>query len=201
MTRQVLAEAPDALMVAADGGTRVAREYGVALQTIIGDMDSVAEAELAAQKARGVNILRHPTEKNETDLELALQWVAAQGSRWIRVLGAMGGRLDQTLANVYLLALPVLRDCDVRLVSRNQAAWLLFPGNNRINGAKGDTLSLLPLDGAVVGVKTENLYYPLNDETLVFGPARGISNVMQDDVALISFTDGLMLVVHTLGRA
>ena len=137
MPRQVLADASDALMVAADGGARVAKEYGVSLQVIIGDMDSVGEAELAVLDAEGTTILRYPAEKNETDLELALQWAVTQGLRWIRVFGAMGGRLDQTLANVYLLALPALRDCDVHLVSGNQAAWLLFPRRQQHHGDTG----------------------------------------------------------------
>lgn len=201
MVQRALADAPDALRVAADGGARVAKAFGVSLQAVIGDMDSAGGAELAALEAQGVTILRYPPEKNETDLELALLWVAEQGIRWIRILGAVGGRLDQTLANVYLLALPALRDCDVRLVSRNQAAWLLFPGDHTIHGAKGDTVSLIPLGGAVSGIRTQNLYYPLKNETLVFGPARGVSNVMDGEVAQVSFADGLMLVVHTLGRA
>jgi len=201
MSRQVLVEAPDALTVAADGGVRVANDYGVPLQVVIGDMDSVTDAELAELEAQGASILRHPAEKNETDLELALGWVSAQDIRWIRIFGAMGGRLDQTLANIYLLALPQLRQCDVRLVSRNQAAWLAFPGTHTIDGAAGDTVSLIPLGGEVTDVRTHNLYYPLKNETLVFGPARGISNVMDNDVAHVSFADGLMLIVHTLGRA
>lgn len=201
MPRRTLADTPDALMVAADGGVRVARDFGVTIHTIIGDMDSVSESDLAVLGAQGVEMLRYPAEKDETDLELALQWVAGQGIRWIRVFGAMGGRLDQTLANIYLLALPSLRGCDVRLVSRNQATWLLFPGHHTMNGAPGDTVSLIPLSGEVKGVQTTGLHYPLKNETLVFGPARGISNVIQSEAAQVSFSDGLMLVVHTLGRA
>lgn len=201
MARRALAEAPDALMVAADGGARVARDYGVSLDVIIGDMDSVGDETLARLEAQGVDILRYPAEKNETDLELALQWAAEQGIRWMRVFGAMGGRLDQTLANIYLLALPALRGCDVRLVSHNQAAWMLPPGDHTIDGAKGDTVSLIPVGGPVSAIKTQNLHYPLKNETLTFGPARGISNVMDGELAKVSFADGLMLVVHTLGRA
>src|SRR5690606_22671608 len=106
-----------------------------------------------------------------------------------------------TLANMYLLALPSLRDCDVRLVSRAQAAWLWYPGTHTLEGTAGDTVSLIPLDGPVSGIHTENLYYPLNGERLTIGPARGISNVMQGDTAQVSFDGGLLLVVHTLGRA
>ena len=201
MPRRALAEFADSLTVAADGGVRVARDYGVALHTVIGDMDSVSAEELETLRTEGVEILRYPAEKNQTDLELALMWAAEQGARRMRVFGAMGGRLDQTLANIYLLALPALYDLDVRLVSRSQEAWLMYPGDHILTGAAGDTVSLIPLNGQVHGVETEHLYYPLRDETLMFGPARGISNVMEGPEARVSFRAGLLLVVYTLGRA
>ena len=112
-----------------------------------------------------------------------------------------GGRLDQILSNIYLLALPILEGRDVKLVAGKQAAWLARPGKTKINGAVGDTISLIPLKGTVRGVRTENLYYPLKDEDLYFGPARGVSNVMTAHRAAVSVREGVLLVVHTIGRA
>jgi len=201
MAREVLAQALDPLVIAADGGLHVAQEYGVEVGVVIGDMDSVDPAALAEREGAGATILRYPPQKNETDLELALLWAVEQGADWIRVLGAMGGRLDQTLANIYLLALPELQGCDVRLVSDHQQAWLLYPGEQRIQGHKGDTLSLIPLAGPAEGIETSQLYYPLRGERLTLGPARGISNVMENDEAVVSFRSGLLLVVHSLDRA
>jgi thiamine pyrophosphokinase len=152
-------------------------------------------------ESHGADIYRYPEEKAETDLELALKWAIEQGVNWIRVIGGIGDRLDQTISNVYLLALPVLKDCDVRLVAGKQEAWLMYPGDTTINGEKGDTVSLIPVGGAAQGVRTENLYYPLHDEPLLFGPARGISNVMNLDIARVWLREGLLLVVHTQGRA
>ncbi|MBI5671569.1 MAG: thiamine diphosphokinase [Chloroflexi bacterium] len=201
LVRRVLADAAGAAVVAADGGARVAQYYGLPVQTLIGDLDSLTAAELAALAAQGADIRRYPEEKNETDLELALLLAAEQGAMWIRVLGAVGGRLDQTLGNVYLLALPELAGRDVRLVAGRQETWLLYSGESVIHGTPGDTVSLMPISGLVRGVRTENLYYPLRDETLAFGPARGMSNVMQAETARVWTQDGILLVVHTLGRA
>lgn len=199
--RHAIEQASDALVIAADGGARVAQEFGVPIHVVIGDMDSLEPDELAALAAGGAEVRRYPPEKNETDLELALLWAAEQGADWIRIFGAMGGRLDQTLANIYLLALPALRGRDVRLVSRTQESWLLYPGAHVIQGASGDTVSLIPMNGEAHGIRTENLYYPLRNETLAFGPARGVSNVMAADEARVSFDAGLLLVVRTIGRA
>jgi thiamine pyrophosphokinase len=201
MVRQVIADAPDAWVIAADGGGKHAQAIGLTIDTLIGDMDSLTSMEVAAFAEQGTDIHRHPEHKNETDLELALLWAAQTGAQWIRLIGGIGDRLDQTLSNVYLLALPALRDLDTRMVAGKQEAWLMYPGETLIRGAAGDTVSLIPLSGAAQGVRTENLYYPLFDETLAFGPARGISNVMQTEQARVWLREGILLVVHTLGRA
>lgn len=201
MVRRSLAVAVSAHVIAADGGARVARYFNRKVHTIIGDMDSLAEDELSALAAEGAEVFRYPTEKNETDLELCLQWAATMGFDWIRIIGGLGGRFDQVLANVYLLALPQLARLDVRLVAGKQAIRLLRPGECTIQGAVGDTISLLPIGGSVEGIRTDNLQYPLRDEVLLFGPARGVSNVMMGDSATIRLQNGLLLLVHTIGRA
>lgn len=201
LVQRTLAAATDALVIAADAGARNAHYFKLTPDVVIGDMDSLTEPELAELAAAGVEIKRYPRDKNETDLELALHAAADRGATWMRVLGGIGSRFDQTLANVYLMALPVLADCDVRLVAGKQEARLLPPGEWVIDGAPGDTVSLIPLTGIARGVRTHALYYPLRDEDLHFGPARGVSNVMNSDTARVSLQEGVLLLVYTMGRA
>jgi len=89
----------------------------------------------------------------------------------------------------------------VALVAERYEARLLLPGTTTLAGAAGDTVSLIPLSGTAQRIRTENLYYPLNDEDLYFGPARGVSNVMNGLTARITFEGGALLLVHTLGKA
>ncbi len=202
MVRRALDGARDGtFVIAADGGARIARHYGLPIDLVIGDMDSISADDLNALAANGVTVERFPVHKNETDLELALNRAVENGARWIRVVGGLGDRLDQTLSNVYLLALPALQGVDAALVAGNSETRLLLPGESTVSGAAGDTVSLIPLSGIARGVRTENLYYPLNDEDLLFGPARGVSNVMTGETARVSFREGTLLLVHTLGRA
>lgn len=191
----------DALIIAADGGARIAAHYAQTPHIVIGDMDSLSEDEIAVLRDQGADIRQYPEEKDETDLELALTLAAERGARWIRVIGAIGDRLDQTLSNVSLLALPALTECDARMIAGKQEAWLIGAGSHTISGDAGDTLSLLPMTGTVRGVRTEALYYPLRDEDLFFGLTRGVSNVMQGAAARVHLVDGVLLVVRTLGKA
>lgn len=201
MVRQALAAAEVPFVVAADGGARVAQHFGLHVDLVIGDMDSLTSEELDALVAAGAETEVYSPEKDFTDLELALKRVRERDCCWIRIIGGLGNRLDQTLGNIYLLALPELQGCDVKIVAGKQATRLLYPGEHVIQGHQGDTISLIPLGGAVHGVRTHNLYYPLEDETLDFGPARGISNVMDAEQATITIGQGKLLLVHTMGRA
>jgi len=207
MVDRALEHASEAVIVAADGGVRVAEHYHLRVNAVIGDMDSLTPEQIEQLTQEKATILRHPVEKDETDLELALIWAVKQGADWIRLIGATGGRLDQILSNIYLLALPILDGRDVQLVAGKQAAWLAKPGKTEITGAIGDTISLIPLTGTVRGVRTDNLYYPLHDEDLYFGPARGVSNVIAGSSATTAsqaavwVREGVLLVVHTIGRA
>ncbi len=200
MVRRALAQFPDALVIAADGGARVALAYELYPQVVIGDMDSIAPEMLAVLEVHGAEIHGYRREKDETDLELALRFAAEQGAQAIRVIGAVGDRLDHTLSNIALLALPALAGLDVRLVARGQMAWLAAPGECLLEGAPGDTVSLLPMDGAVEGLETDGLYYPLRQERLTFGPARGMSNVMTGAQARVRSASGLLLIIHTAGE-
>ncbi len=201
MVRRALEAAGAAHILAADGGALNALKFGLAPQTIIGDLDSLSGEQVEEFSAAGTEILRFPTEKDETDLELALQWSVDKGASAIVILGALGGRFDQTLANVYLLALPSLQDIQIELVDGEQNIRLLRPGTHSIAGRTGDTISLIPLGGEARGITSRGLKYPLRDESLEFGPARGISNVMLCDSASLELRTGLLLIIHTRGRA
>jgi thiamine pyrophosphokinase len=183
------------LIVAADGGGNALRAAGVTPHVVIGDLDSLDPAAEAAFRAAGAEVIGFPAEKDETDLELALLLAVGRGAGRIDILGAIGGRWDQGLANVAMLALPELVGTQVRLLDVAQEAYLVR-GAAEIPGAAGDTVSLLPLGGPAHGITTRGLYYPLVGATLRFERSRGVSNVITEPPASVSLAEGLLLVVH-----
>lgn len=194
------------LVIAADGGARHAAALGVRLDRWIGDGDSVDAAELRALHDAGVPIQRVPADKDETDTELAVLAAVASGAIDITLLGALGGqRLDHELANLALLAHPGLADREARILGEGGARVSLVtapgprgePAERRLDGRPGDLVSLLPLFGKVEGVATEGLRYPLRDEPLEIGPARGVSNLRVGQSALVRVRSGRLLIVET----
>ncbi len=187
---------PGDTLVAADGGAGYLKAMGLLPSVLIGDLDSLDAGEIERLAQAGVHILRFPVDKNETDLELALRWALDAGFTRILISAALGGRLDQTLGNIFLLTQERLKDCDVRLDDGRVAVFVIRQ-SAALAGQPGDTLSLLPLGGPAEGVLTHGLRYPLKEETLYPEQTRGISNVFAGASASVSLTRGLLLCVHT----
>ncbi len=193
---------PDDCIIAADGGAHHALSLGFTPQIVVGDMDSLDDETCNQLARQGCCFILYPVEKNETDLELALLFAVDEGATEIVLLGALGGRLDQLLANVLLLTLPELAGVSVKLVDDGQEAFVVRSGTEAIvEGLVGDTLSLIPLANDANGVYTQGLKWPLSGDTLFLGPARGVSNVIASLPVRISLEKGLLLVVHRFGEA
>lgn len=190
-------------VICADGGTRHAVTLGVRPQLIVGDLDSAETKTIQKFKEDEVEIELYPRDKNETDLELAIHHALKQNPTQIVIIAALGGRLDQTLANITLLTdsrLSTLRRdseqaFDVRLDDGVEEI-LLCRERAEVHGRRGDIVSLIPWQGAVTGIQTTNLKWALHKETLYPDKTRGISNEMTHNVASVSIESGLLLIVH-----
>lgn len=184
-----------ALIIAADGGTRNALSIDVKPRVIIGDMDSFDVKDRDWLQKSGAKFSVHPTHKDLTDLELAIRYAVAHGADAIVILSALGGRWDQTLANMMLLGLPELRQVPTRIVDHNLSIVAVWD-HAEIKGQPGDRLSLIPIGGAALGVSIEGCEYPLKDAVLPFAATLGISNTLVDPIARVSVKAGIVLAIH-----
>ncbi len=182
-------------VVAADGGLEHARALGLEVSAVIGDFDSVSDDALDEAATAGARVVRHPVEKDSTDLELALEEALGRSPARILVLAGDGGRLDHLLGVLLLLGSPHYER--VRLDAEIGAASVHVVRDEReLMGTPGDLLSLLPLHGPARGVWTEGLAYPLAGDTLEPGSSRGISNVFAEPIARVRVESGVLLAVR-----
>jgi thiamine pyrophosphokinase len=186
---------PDDFILCADGGTRHVLALNLIPNLVIGDMDSVDKEQLQKLKDAGVEIELFPRDKNETDLELAITHALELNPTQIMVIGALGGRLDQTLANIALLTNSGLASFDIRLDDGVEEIFFCHD-QVQIHGRSGDLVSLIPWGNPVHGIQTQGLKWPLKDETLYPDKTRGVSNEMLFQAASIKIESGLLLIVH-----
>jgi thiamine pyrophosphokinase len=183
------------LLIAADGGANALLRHQLVPQIVVGDLDSLDPANQALLAAQGTSLRRFPRDKDETDLELALMLACEHKPERIDLLGVLGGRWDHTLANVALLSLPILDQIQVRCLADQQELFLVKQ-RATIVGHHGDTVSLIPLTPIVTGVTTHGLRYALDDATLHFEQARGVSNTLFESPGHVRIGSGLLLIVH-----
>ena len=91
------------LWIGVDRGTRYLLEEGIVPDIAIGDFDSITYHEFLMLKETGSEVKKFHTEKDETDMELAIQKAYEYKPSIIKIFGATGGRLDHLIANINLL--------------------------------------------------------------------------------------------------
>lgn len=191
----------DDYIICVNGGTSHALSLGLNPSLIIGDLDSLTSEQKAELSKLGSDLARHPAEKEKSDLELALDRAIEMKPAEIIIIGALGGqRTDHALINILLLKLPLEAGIPASIINETQEIYLTRD-RITIKGEPGDYLSLFPLGDEAGGIVTENLKYPLKEETLHFASTRGLSNELTANTATVIVRSGLLLLIKTKREA
>lgn len=186
------------LILAADGAMNTLRQLGVRPDVLVGDMDSIDAELLDELEKENVNILKFAREKDQTDLEIAIEEAIRRGADRIILTGVAGKRIDHGLANLMLLE--KIRQTGARGEIREEQDRIFLvegdPGKDTyLDLPEGSTLSILPFTDVVEGVCLEGLAYPLSDATLTRARAGlGISNQVVSSPVRIHADQGVLLV-------
>jgi thiamine pyrophosphokinase len=195
-TTAVLADCD--LIIAADGGARHCRALDITPDLLLGDMDSVAPADLEVMLAGGTRIKRYPSRKNRTDLDLALSVALDHHPKEVIIFGGLGGRWDMSLANLMLLADPALASISLAFLDGTTKATLLRGRQQyTVLGAAGDTVSLIPISTSIEGLTLTGFEYPLSNHRLSRGTTLAISNQLNHHRGLVCLERGLLFLIVT----
>lgn len=181
------------LTIAADSGLAAFDAAGLAPDWLVGDMDSVSPRVKARYEGR-VRERRLNCIKDDTDGVDALDMAISAGATEITLLGALGGRLDHAVANLMLLVRAHGRGAHAEILSET-VRILRVDGEILLKGAKGDTVSFVPL-GEARGVTLRGFFYPLTEHTLTSDYPLGVSNVVTQEEATASVREGDLLMFH-----
>jgi thiamine pyrophosphokinase len=190
-----IAQMENCLIICCDGGVRHLQQTGIKPDVIIGDMDSIDPAQLESYSRQGIKIIKYPANKNFTDTELALNYAINLKPAAIYIWAALGGRLDHTLANVFLLIKGKDASIETYLIDEYCESFILN-GSNEFSSAVGQTVSLIALSPQVEGITLQGFLYPLDYATLRMGESRTVSNIINEDDAKISVRSGNLLVIR-----
>ncbi len=190
-----LADMDSFLTICCDGGIRYLANLKIPPDVIIGDMDSANASELEAYAARGVRILKYPSDKDATDTQLALEHALGLEPEAIEIWGALGGRIDHALANLFLLNMGQKAGIKIRLIDEFCETFIM-ERETTFADAIGQTVSLFALSFKTEGVTLQGFQYSLDNEALEMSNPRGISNIIVSSPAIIYSSSGSLLVVR-----
>lgn len=188
-------------IIAADGGVRLAQKARLPVDQFVGDGDSISRRQRCWLEAAPFFVAWHAVEKDETDLELALNLALEQNPCEINIFAAWGLRADHTLSNVHLLERAAESGVKTTLWAGWERLQVYLPGVHTLtNVFPGQRVSLLPLSETVERVVSKGLRYPLCDETLFRVGGRGISNEVVSMPVCVQFAKGVLLGLQAYDR-
>ena len=191
-TGRGLSPAAGDLIIAADGGYRYLQGLGIKPHVLLGDFDSLGEP----PALEGVELLRHPVRKDDTDTGLALSVGWERGYRTFVLYGCGGGRIDHLLANFQSMGRYAGMGAQVRLVDPGYTAYAVSGGQLTLPPAKPGTLVSVFCHGdAADGVTLRGLSYPLTDARLTCDWPLGVSNAYEAEQPTVAVKDGTLLVL------
>ncbi|MDE0169337.1 MAG: thiamine diphosphokinase [bacterium] len=182
------------VVIAADSGAESAAAAGLAVDILVGDLDSITKRTLDELIDGGTSIEAHHPDKDATDLELALATALDRGADEIVVVGGGGRRLDHLLGNVAVVTSQALRHVTVRWELERETAYVVHR-RRAIPITAGSTFSLIPIAGDAHGVTLTGSKWNLRDTKLDAGTSLGISNIAIDNQLDVEVSDGTLLVV------
>lgn len=183
----------NSFIIAADGGFETTQRLDITPDAVIGDFDSLG----FIPKSDRVAVF--PVEKDDTDSMLAIKKGIEMGCDFFLIYGALGGRLDHTLANIQALEYLTKHGKTGILVGDTQAITVFKNSTLIVDGVYGDDISVFSLSEKSLGVSISGTKYTLENSFLERSFPLGVSNKFEK-AAQISVKNGTLCVIWTFKR-
>ncbi|KKR86415.1 thiamine diphosphokinase [Candidatus Gottesmanbacteria bacterium RIFCSPHIGHO2_01_FULL_46_14] len=184
------------LVIGVDRGAYWLLEHGITPQIAIGDFDSTSVHEFSVIKKKIRTIKKFPSEKDHTDLELAIDHAISLHPKEVVIYGASGGRLDHTLAAVELLTKFLAQQIHAVIRDQQNEIFLVSKRHTFPRLKKYQYFSILPFGKQVI-VSLRGFKYEASKRTIIQGSTLGISNEIVDKLAIVEIHQGIALVVKS----
>ncbi|MBE0451299.1 MAG: thiamine diphosphokinase [Clostridia bacterium] len=189
-------------VIGVDGGISFLRELDISPSQLLGDFDSVSGLEEYLELWPDVVCDKFPSEKDETDAELAMDQMLEKGVDEVLIIGGFGGRLDHLMANVFLLdRVKSIRAYMIDDINCLQIIKGPYETTIWKDTLFGKYISIVPLDAHIEGVDLRGFKYPLSNAKIDFSETIGISNELMGDKGTVSLKSGKALLIQSKDRA
>lgn len=168
------------------------------LDYALGDFDSVNEAEKQKIQEHALFFKEEPAEKDQTDLEIAIEKALSLHPKKIYLFGVTGGRKDHELVNIQLLYTIVQQGVEAVMIDKYNYITIKLPGEYTID--RDDTypyISFVAFTPEVTGITLQGFKYTLENETISWGSTLCISNKLLLNSGTFSHDNGILLLIKS----
>ncbi len=186
-------------IIAVDKGLEALFELNVVPNHVVGDFDSVDTSILQSFRNNPKIVFhKYNPEKDNTDTDIALNLAIELHSSNITIIGALGKRMDHSLANVHILKNSLDAGIPCQILDRYNRIYLINSNTSLYkNKVYGKYVSLIPLSTKVDGLILKGFKYPLQNYSLSIGTSLGVSNEIVENVATIWLKSGILIVIES----
>ena len=181
-------------IICADGGTDYCIKANLIPNIIIGDLDSISKKGLNFIEENNISIVKFPVKKDNTDTELAIDYLIEKGFIDITLLGAIGSRMDHSLGNILLLKKLKDKNIKGKIIDHHNIIYLV-DNKLKVKSRANFYVSIIPITDNGIEVSLKGFEYPLFEAKLEFGSTLGISNSVSENYGFIEIHNGMALVI------
>ncbi|NUU98985.1 MULTISPECIES: thiamine diphosphokinase [unclassified Marinitoga] len=177
------------LLIAVDKGLELFKKLDIEPDYLIGDLDSASQESIEWAESNDVEIIKYRSDKDFTDIDLALDFAIEKKSKKIIISGFLGNRLDHIFG-----ALLLLKKYNTEIIFKEEFLEISkIPKNFDKKVSKGEIWSIFSLTERTEGIYLNGFKYPLKNGTLFFNNPIGISNETINEKIEISYLKGCLV--------
>ncbi|MGM0948539.1 MAG: thiamine diphosphokinase [Bacillota bacterium] len=193
-----MATAEDVLWIGVDKGTVNLLDAGIIPDEAFGDFDSITEQERRRIEKAAPALHVYQSEKDQTDLDLALDWALEKQPDMIQIFGITGGRADHFLGNIQLLYRGVKTNIKIRLIDKQNHIQMFPPGEYDMEKDENKRyISFIPFSEEIHELTLNGFKYPLNKCHITLGSTLCISNELIHSRGTFSFAKGILIMIRS----
>ena len=179
-------------IIAVDSGIDHLLNLSLEPNTLIGDLDSISKKLLDEVKKNGVKILSFSSNKDQTDFELALNYLEEVEKSKIYIIGGESGEIDHLISIFLLIPLKSFFENVIWLYGDKR---IIFRQKLELNIKKLTKFSIIPLSD-LTNLSINGAEWNLDNKDIQFGETLTLRNITNEEQLNIRCDKGVFALIY-----
>lgn len=179
-------------IIAVDSGIEHLLNLSLDPNTLIGDLDSISKKSLDEVKKNGVKILSFNSNKDQTDFELALNYLEEVEKSKVYIIGGESGEIDHLISIFLLIPSKSFFENIIWLYGDKR---IIFRQKIELNIKKLTKFSIIPLSD-LTNLSIDGAEWNLDNKDIQFGETLTLRNITNEEQLNIRCDKGVFALIY-----